>query len=86
MADQQQGGIGGMLGGMGNKAMEEMAINMVMQNLRSLSYPLMKADLTAEAQKRNAPSQMMDVITRMPDRQYTSADDVAAEARKVWKG
>lgn len=57
-----------------------------MQTLRSLNYPLMKADLAAEAQKRNAPGQITDVLTKMPERQYTSADDVAAEARKAWKG
>lgn len=93
MADQQQGGIGGMLGGIGqaiggagNTAKEEMAINMIMQALRSLNYPLTKADLAAEAQKRNAPGQITDVLNKMPDRQYVSADDVAGEARKAWKG
>lgn len=86
MADQQQGGIGGMLGGMGNKAQEEMAMNMIMGVLRSLNYPQTKASLTQEAQKRGAPAQFTEVIDRMPERQYTSADDVAAEARKAWKG
>ena len=86
MADQQQGGIGGMLGGMGNKAQEEMAMNMIMQNLRGLKYPLTKADLVREAQQRNAPGQLTEVLDKMPERQYISADDVAAEARKAWKG
>ena len=86
MADQQQGGIGGMLGGMGNKATEEMAMNMIMQTLRGLKYPLTKADLVREAQQRNAPGQFMEVLDKMPERQYASADDVAAEARKAWKG
>ena len=93
MADQQQGGLGGMLGGVGkavggagDTAREEMAISMIMQALRGLNYPLTKADLAAEAQKRNAPAQITDVLNKMPDRQYTSADDVADEARKAWKG
>lgn len=87
MADQQQpGGMGGMLGNVGNRAKEEMAIQMIMQALRSLNYPLTRADLAREAQQRNAPSQVTDVLNRMPDRPYASADDVATEARKAWKG
>lgn len=90
MADQQRqgppGSLGGAMGGMENKGMEEMAINMMMGILRSLKYPLTKADLAREAQQRNAPGQMTDVLNRMPERQYTSADDVAEEARKAMKG
>ena len=47
---------------------------------------VLKADLDREAVTRGAPSQVTDVLKRMPDRQYTSADDVAQEARKAWKG
>ncbi|MEN6341149.1 MAG: DUF2795 domain-containing protein [Methanospirillum sp.] len=86
MADQQQGGIGGMVGGMGGSAREEMAMGMMMQILRGLKYPLTKADLAREAQQRNAPGQITDVLNAMPERQYTSADDVASEAKKAWKG
>lgn len=80
------GGIGKAMGGAGDKAKEEMAIQMIMQALRELNYPLTKADLAVEAQKRNAPGQVTDVLAKMPDRQYTSADDVAAEARKAYQG
>lgn len=90
MADQQgqepPGGLGKAIGGMGARGTEEMGITMIMGILRNLKYPLGKADLAREAQQRNAPGQMTDVLNRMPDRQYTSADDVAAEARKAWKG
>jgi hypothetical protein len=86
MADQQQGGIGGILGGMGNRAQEEMALSMIMGVLRSLKYPQTKASLIQEARQRNAPGQLTDVLDRMPDRTYTSADDVAGEAKKIWKG
>lgn len=79
------GGIGKAIGGVGDKAKEEMAINMIMQALRELKYPLTKTDLAAEAQKRNAPGQITDVLARMPDRQYISADDVAAEARTAYQ-
>ena len=87
MSDQHQGGgLGGLFGGIGNRAMEEVAISMIMQALRSLDYPLSKADLDREAARRGAPGQVTDVLDKMPDREYTSADDVAAEARKAWKG
>ena len=93
MADQQQGGLGGMLGGIskaiggaGDTAKEEMAIQVIMQALREMKYPLTKMDLAAEAQKRGAPTQVTDVLAKMPERQYVSADDVATEARKAWKG
>lgn len=80
------GGIGKAIGSMGDKAKEEMAITMIMQALQSLNYPLTKVDLAAEAQNRNAPSQITDVLNKMPDREYISADDVAAEARKAYQG
>lgn len=80
------GGFGKAAGGMGDTAKEEMAITMIMEALRGLNYPLTKADLAAEAQKRNAPNQITDVLNKIPDRQYTSADDVAAEARTALKG
>jgi hypothetical protein len=93
MADEQQGGLGGMLGGMGKaiggagqSAQEQMAITMIRQTLAGLNYPVTKADLAAEAQKRGAPSQITDILARMPDRQYVSADDVAAEAEQTRKG
>ncbi len=75
-----------MLGGIGNSAQEEMALSMIMGVLRSLKYPQTKASLTQEARQRNAPGQLTDVLDKMPDRTYTSADDVAGEARKIWKG
>ena len=90
MANQQPGGvlggIGRAVGGAGDKAKEEMAIQMIMTALRELNYPLTKADLAAEAQKRGAPAQITDVLAKMPERAYASADDVADEARKAWKG
>jgi hypothetical protein len=87
MSDQYQGGgLGDLFGGIGNRAMEDVAIGLIMSALRTLDYPLSKADLDREADRRGAPSQVTNVLKRMPDRQYTSADDVAAEARKAWKG
>jgi hypothetical protein len=93
MTDEQQGGIGGLLGGigkaaggMGDAAKEQMAITMIKQALGELNYPVTKADLAAEAQRRGAPSQITDILAKMPDRQYVSVDDVSAEAQTAWKG
>ena len=69
MADRHQGG----LGGMGDRATEEMAMSMMMQTLRGLKYPPGKTDLAREVQQRNAPGQVTGVLDRMPARQFTSA-------------
>lgn len=50
-----------------------------------MTYPVTKADLAAEAQKRGAPTQITDILAKMTDRQYVSVDDVADEAMKAWK-
>lgn len=92
MAYEQGGGLGGLLGGIGkaiggvgDSAKEQMAMTMVRQALSEMTYPVTKADLAAEAQKRGAPTQITDILAKMTDRQYVSVDDVADEAMKAWK-
>ncbi len=77
------GGLGQKMGGAGGALNEQMIRGLIMQALRDLKYPLGKQDLTAEAQKRNAPPQLTELLGRMPDRQYTSPEDVAQEAEKT---
>ncbi len=59
---------------------------MIMGALRSPDYPLAKEGLAREAQQRNAPGLVTDVLRRMPVRTYASADGAVAEARNTWKG
>jgi hypothetical protein len=51
----------------------------VMQTLRGLRYPLTRDGLARGAAEHGAPGGVMDLITRLPDRVYVSAEDVARE-------
>jgi len=77
------GGLGEKVGGVGGGMNEQMIRGLIMQALKDLKYPLGKQELTEEARKRNAPGQLTDLLARMPDRQYTSPEDVAQEAEKA---
>lgn len=54
----------------------------VMEVLRGLRYPLTKTGLAREAAERGAPGGLMDLLAWLPDRVYTSAEDVAMELRR----
>jgi hypothetical protein len=51
----------------------------VMQTLRGLRYPLRRDDVVREVAERGAPGGVMDLVTRLTDRVYVSAEDVARE-------
>ena len=51
----------------------------VMQALRGLTYPLRRDDVVRQAAEQGAPGGLMDLIIRLPDRVYVSAEDVARE-------
>ena len=54
----------------------------VMQALRGLKYPLARDDLEREAAGRGAPAGLLDLLARLPNRTYTSAEDVAGELQR----
>ncbi len=54
----------------------------VMQALRGLTYPLGRDDLVREAAGRGAPAELLDLLSRLPDRVYASAEDVAEELQR----
>lgn len=58
---------------------------LIMGALRNLRYPIDREELGAEARRRGAPGVMLDLLARMPDRPYVSAEDVAREARRAWE-
>ncbi len=68
---------------MSQRAQEKVAAGLITGVLRGLHYTVGKEDLGREARWRCAPGALIDLLVRMPDRQYTSADDVAQEG---WKG
>ena len=71
---------------MSQRFQEKMAAGLITGVLRGLHYPIGKEDLGHEARQRGAPGALIELLARMPDRQYTSADDVAQEGWKAWKG
>ena len=54
----------------------------VIQVLRGLRYPLTRTGLARGAAERGAPGGLMDLLAWLPDREYTSAEDVAIELRR----
>lgn len=53
------------------------------EHLSGVDYPASKQDLKRHAQNQNAPSDVVDVIDRMPDQEYGSAADVAKGVGKA---
>jgi hypothetical protein len=51
----------------------------VMQALRSLTYPLVRDDLECAAEGRGAPAELLDLLARLPNWTYISAEDVTGE-------
>lgn len=72
-------------GGLLGRAQERIAVGLIMGALQSLRYPLDREGLGVEARRRGAPRVMLDLLERMPDRAYVSAEDVAREARRAWE-
>ncbi|HIH02833.1 MAG TPA: DUF2795 domain-containing protein, partial [Methanoregulaceae archaeon] len=51
----------------------------VMKALRGSTYPLSRDDLVRDAAGHRAEVGLPDLLARLPDRVYVSADDVAGE-------
>lgn len=47
------------------------------EHVGGIDYPIHKQDLKDQAQDRNAPYYVVEIIEQMPDRQYKGATDVA---------
>lgn len=52
------------------------------QFFQGLQFPCSKQDLMDYAEDQNAPPQVLDVIMKMPDKQYNSVADVVGQAVK----
>lgn len=64
-------------------AQEKVAASLIAGVLRGLHFTVGKEDLGREARRRCAPGALIELLARMPDRQYPSADNVAQGG---WKG
>ena len=49
----------------------------VQKFLKGIDFPAAKQDLIQHAEDNNAPYHVIEVLNLMPDREYTSAADVA---------
>ncbi|HAR63566.1 MAG: DUF2795 domain-containing protein [Candidatus Margulisiibacteriota bacterium] len=56
---------------------------MVEKALAGIDYPADKSKMLQFAKERNASSEVLDVLNRMQDRQYTSAADLARGVGEV---
>ena len=75
-------GQGQAISGRGGRLNENRERTLILEELRELDYPVTKADLTAEAERRRVPPQLTDLLNRMPEREYVSPEDVAEEAEQ----
>ncbi|MDN7026040.1 DUF2795 domain-containing protein [Methanoculleus sp. FWC-SCC1] len=49
----------------------------VQKFLKGMDYPAGKQDVISQAKKNKAPDDVIDVLNRMQDRQFTSAADLS---------
>lgn len=49
--------------------------------LKNLNYPLTKKNLVQQAQKHGASGEIIKVLEDIPDKEYTSANDVINECK-----
>ncbi len=54
----------------------ELGMSSIRRVLEGIDYPADKQKLIQTARDHNAPESMLSAIQKMPDKQYTSADDV----------
>lgn len=57
--------------------------NKIQQHLKGISYPASKDDLLDQARKNKAPGLIMEVISRLPDREYGGPQDVMKETKPL---
>lgn len=55
----------------------------IQKNLKGMKYPADKSSLINKAQENQAPSEVIDILSKFEDRQYSSPADVMKEFGKV---
>lgn len=55
------------------------------EHLRNLEYPLNKQDILTKMQSKGVNSQMMDVLKRIPNKEYVGPLEVTSEIKKLMK-
>ncbi|HEX6937959.1 MAG TPA: DUF2795 domain-containing protein [Longimicrobiales bacterium] len=57
--------------------------NKIQHSLKGISYPADKEDLLETAERNGAPQIVMEVLRRLPDREYGGPQDVMKEAKPL---
>lgn len=55
----------------------------IQKNLKGMKYPADKSALISKAQDNEAPGEVIDILNKFDDRQYSSPADVMKEFGKV---
>lgn len=66
---------------MGKKA--SVSVAQVQRYLRGMDYPAGKKEVVNQAQKNNAPGDVLDILRRIKDREFHSAADVSKALGEV---
>jgi len=53
------------------------------QFLASLDYPISKPDILANARETGLPTSVQEALTKLPDREYESPEDVSEGLKTV---
>jgi len=81
MAGTTQGGQKTAQGGRGNP--DKASPSAVEHYIKGIHFPCDKNALIQQAQGNNAPDDVMSVLNRFEEKQYTSAVDIAKEVGQV---
>ena len=71
--DQKQSNMGNM----GNKGQDRVSPAAIEKALKGVDFPASKADLVREAQRNNAPPEVLEKIRNLPGNTYNRPTDVA---------
>jgi hypothetical protein len=55
----------------------------VQKYLAGINYPAERKKLINNAQNKNAPNNVMDLLNKLPEKTYTSPIDIAKEIGKI---
>ena len=62
--------------GRGGSRGTDVAPNEMVKHLRGIDFPVRKQQLMEHAEEEGAPEDVLDMIQRLPDREYDGMDDV----------
>ncbi len=77
------GRIGGPKGGEASLHSEKVSASQIAVYLKGIDFPADKRKIIEQAKMNGAPDNVMQFMNRLPERQYTRANEVEAEFGKM---